>query len=290
MGSFNMICAMSDTTIRYGDDVVMCLVRERNYYNSCSPDGMYEMISLPFMGKYNDYGMIEMDDSIHNDLAKTTFNLIQDRIYLEQYVHGSNGSKKELNNLLSIVNKEEGFSYDSFRSSRNPETVLEAVLEDVSRGDIFIKNNEPWISKEPTRIHTMFIHRKVYDYLISTGIDETYSDYDRHKELRFPKREEVSDDINDMMYKFAINDYLTNFFHSSYLFHSFFGITGNGLLIESLSEKLINGEDILKLSVVKLFMQLATMQRNMFILGKVFKPSSYGGQEFYKTEMLQFNQ
>lgn len=66
MGCFNYICSATNTPIKEGDKVALFVVKEVEKYTGYYSN-QYRMlndksISLPFMGKYSDYGTLENED------------------------------------------------------------------------------------------------------------------------------------------------------------------------------------------------------------------------------------
>lgn len=62
MGSWNHTCAVSNLHIRAGKEVAVFLL-VKNYHDSgesfCYGNALYDVVPLPFYGKYNDYGGVE---------------------------------------------------------------------------------------------------------------------------------------------------------------------------------------------------------------------------------------
>lgn len=70
MGSFNSSCGLSNLDIYYGQKVVGILITQSNAGDSeTASQGGYSPVSLPFFGKYDSYGSIELNED-QKEVAK----------------------------------------------------------------------------------------------------------------------------------------------------------------------------------------------------------------------------
>jgi len=60
MGCWNETCGLTNLPIRYNDEVVGFLLLENSYPEiDYHCNGLYTLMSLPFTGKYNNYGCLK---------------------------------------------------------------------------------------------------------------------------------------------------------------------------------------------------------------------------------------
>lgn len=130
MGCWNETCGLTQTPIRYGDDVAVYILIPRNNTRgaTCNSDDFYSPFILPIYGKYNDYGSIE-DIEDHPEY-EAFYNLIRDYYLFE-------------------CSKED-------RSFSN----LEEFIHLVERKYIRSKQNN-------LHVHLVMFHKDIHDHMIS---------------------------------------------------------------------------------------------------------------------------
>lgn len=153
MGCWNGTCGLSNLPIKNGEEIVLFIVKEKNLLNCngggyCYPTDLFEPISLPIVGEYDDYGAIE---NIKNE------DLILPKIR-EMF------KEKNLINLLDEIS-----DLDMNTAS------LYQIIREIERGNIASPENpsilklyesEGIIKSRYLNVGIIMFHKKLYDTVI----------------------------------------------------------------------------------------------------------------------------
>ena len=161
MGSWNGTCGISNLPIEHGDEVVLFIIREKNL-SECrgggfyAPADLFEPISLPIIGRYKGYGLI---DNIENE------NLILPKIV-----------KMFEKNKLLYFSKDE--SILDIKKASLYEIIKEIELENIKGVEKLsvIKFYELEGIKKPEflNIGIIMFHKELYDMLLKQSSVEYY--------------------------------------------------------------------------------------------------------------------
>lgn len=150
MGCWNETCGLTQTPIRYGDDVAVYILIPRNNTRgaTCHTDDFYNPFVLPIYGKYNDYGSIE---NIEDRPEYEAFYKLIHHYYHEK-------------GLFECSKEDQSFSN------------IEEFIHLVERKYIRCKHND-------LHVHLVMFHKHMHDHMISFIQDrkhdflpKTYSD------------------------------------------------------------------------------------------------------------------
>lgn len=200
MGCWNGTCGISNLPITAGDKVKFVFLIHNGYpgtsIGSNSPIGhsyatdIWKPISLPFAGRYNDYGSVE---SIKEDFSTDFF----------------------LGKVNELYQKGE-LTIESDKYTKAPATIesLEEFCRCVERGRVSVPNTYQPDETYPARrqIGLVMVHERIWDAMLSTENLQSYlHDYDQYTEaaLEAIKEEEALEKdypIMPMMLDIKIED------------------------------------------------------------------------------------
>ena len=143
MGCWNGTCYISKLPIHYGENVVMILVREREFKrrgecpHTCYPTDFYAPFGYPIYGKYDDYGGVE---DIEN--AKEVLEYLK-TVEIHRVRKDYDDDNKTKDEIIEIT-----------------EENLDDTLNEIMHSGYFVENNA---------IEGFFVKRELYDLLIENA-------------------------------------------------------------------------------------------------------------------------
>lgn len=186
MGCWNHTCAISNLHITAGQDVVVFLLikkHEESVSSFCYGNALYDVVPLPFYGKYDDYGGVEdctgfglpiiMEElksrlykfgqgpNLYHDCEVTPDNLTVEKLFeadhegrlgIDDPVRWSNDdydkNKLEEMRLNSGLTSSQQYELDRLASKIKKENSFRQVTHVVIHGDIFRAITEKWYIEE----------------------------------------------------------------------------------------------------------------------------------------------
>lgn len=289
MGSFNKVCSVSGITITHGDEVVQFLVIPSRYKTSTAVDGAYELISFPMYGKYDDYGLVTLNDSIQTNISIEALKDNLDRFTW----YTDHRDKYEITTVVDGKGEEHKFTtpVHTHKSLKN----IDTIFNEMSRDDIFFR-----VGNKQAVVSQMLILKSVFIELVNSEMRNVEKMFIKlHTEAYKEKLERLKDgNVYDTFEDEAVADkvfkeitaigFLSDYFcHHSFI--SSFDLFHGERLYKRIINIISDPEECLNDNAIWLFHVSVALKRALYYINKQFTPSLYGGQDHYYGIQLEFN-
>lgn len=161
MGCWNGTCGISNLPIKQGEEIVLFIVKEKNLFTCngggyCYPTDLFEPISLPIIGEYNDYGSIE---NIKNE--ELILPKIRKMFEEKNLIYPLDGISDLDMNTASLSQIIREIERGNIRALESPSIIKLYELEGITKSKFL-------------NVGIIMFHKKLYDTLIKKSYNFGY--------------------------------------------------------------------------------------------------------------------